>query len=433
MSWQRNLLTQAKAHNVSRETIKRFLSYGYLPQPKNLEFHALARQADDGEFDQIGYGGTRGQAKTHAVLCQMVMDDCIRYDGLKCLYLRKIQSSAKEQFSDLFDKILYHSDFTFTPSTKTLTIKNSNSKVIFGGFKDDNQLAALIGIEYDIVAIDDTTTIPNSPAKNHYDLIRGSLRSAKKGWVPRLYASSNPGGIGHLWYKSHFVDPKTRSPQTRYVHTKLGDNKFINKEYERYLKSLKGRLGQLWREGSWDVDTEGALWSYDLIAETRIARAPEMVTIVIGVDPSGSEDGDSQGIVVVGQCADYHTYILADYTLRGKVAIRFQAVIKAYNDWQADEVIAEKNYGGDMVKYSIAQTEGGKNIPVRVVTSSRGKRLRAEPLAVKFASGEAHVVGDLPELEAEMTTWKPGDPSPNRLDAAVFGADLSDTGGMAIA
>ena len=353
------LFQKAKSAGVPAETLSRFLSYGYLPQPKNLEFHAIARQADGGEFDQIGYGGTRGQGKTHAILCQVAYDDCQRFAGLKGLYLRKIQGSATEQFNDLKSGILTHPDFSnYTPSTRTLKMKNG-SMIKLGGYKDKNQIANYIGIEYDWIVIEDATTIPEST----YDEIRGSLRTSRPDWNPRIYVAANPGGIGHVWYKRRFVDSRTRDQSTRYIHTKLGDNAFINDGYVKYLQSLKGRLGQLWREGSWDVDIDGALWTYDLIDETRVMRAPDLTRIVVGVDPSGSEKGDAQGIIVAAKGIDGHVYILADATLKGRVDARYKRVVKVFQDWKANKIIAEKNYGGDTIAYAIKQTEGGEVYP----------------------------------------------------------------------
>lgn len=229
----------------------RFLTAGYVPQAKQLEFHAAARECDrqDGP-EMIGYGGTRGQAKTHAILAQVAMDDCQRFPGLKVLYLRKIQASAGEQLEDLVNKLLVAIAHLYN-STKGRVKFPNDSGIIIGGFKDEKDIDKYIGIEYDLIIIEDATTL----TKIKIDQIRGSLRTSKEGWRPRIYMATNPGGVGHAWFKKMFVDPWTahRQTLTRFIHTTMGDNVFINEGYARYLNSLTGWLRRAWRDGDFTI------------------------------------------------------------------------------------------------------------------------------------------------------------------------------------
>lgn len=186
------------------------------------------------------------------------------------------------------------------------------------------------------------------------------------------------------------------------------------------LMNLIG-LGSFRREAQHEVkDREGALWTSDMINATRVAqRAPRYKRVVVGVDPSGG--GTEIGIIGGGLRYDGHVEIFADSTQKGALGPRnwAGATVDLYEIEHADKVVGETNFGGDMVKANIAVV--APRIPFKPVHASRGKDVRAEPVSTQFSEGRVHIVGHLPELEAEMTGWVPGDPeSPNRLDAMVW-------------
>ena len=166
-------------------------------------------------------------------------------------------------------------------------------------------------------------------------------------------------------------------------------------------------------------DREGALWTQDLLNETRRGDHPPLKRVVVGVDPSGG--GDDIGIIVCGVGHDGHGYVLADYSQPGSLGPANWAhhVSEAYHDWEADKIVAEKNFGGDMVKSNIRGTH--PRLPVEMVSASRGKDVRAEPVASLYQENRAHHVGTLEALETEQRSWAPGDAdSPNRMDALVW-------------
>ena len=172
-------------------------------------------------------------------------------------------------------------------------------------------------------------------------------------------------------------------------------------------------------------DNPGALWHRDVIENLRVQKAPQMVRIVVGVDPavSGGEESDETGIIVDGIAANGHGYTLADYTLRGSPLEWARAVVRAFNDWKADRVIGEVNNGGDLVEMNLRQVD--RNIPFKSVHATRGKAIRAEPIAALYEQGKWHHVGAFPQLEDQLTEWMPNEPnqkSPDRLDAHVWAA-----------
>lgn len=195
------------------------------------------------------------------------------------------------------------------------------------------------------------------------------------------------------------------------------------------LKRYEGtRLGKQEIEGLVLDDVEGALWSASLIDQWRVKRAdlvPELATKIIAVDPSGSEGGDHCGIVIVGLARQRdaagrpHVYVLGDYSVQNRPAVWGAAVAGLYHKHGCDLVVGETNFGGLLVVDTIKVRD--PSIRVEKVTATRGKRVRAEPVATLYETGQAHHVGVLTELEEQMCTWTPLDPtSPDRMDALVW-------------
>jgi phage terminase large subunit-like protein len=189
-------------------------------------------------------------------------------------------------------------------------------------------------------------------------------------------------------------------------------------------------------------DVEGALWTRTMIDAVRIAMpsgwqkeerlrdewGAKMQKVVVAVDPNttSGESADAAGIVVVGLGFDQLGYVLDDRTQRGGPKAWAATSVDSYHDWDADRIVAESNNGGEMVALTIKGFD--PTVPVRLVTASRGKRTRAEPIAALYVTDEEHDkqstirhVGNFPELEEEMATWTPADESPNRMDAVVWG------------
>ena len=173
-----------------------------------------------------------------------------------------------------------------------------------------------------------------------------------------------------------------------------------------------------------DIDeVPGALWTRELIDGCRVVKHPDLVRIVVGVDPTGSL-GNETGIVVAGRGKNGHGYVLDDRSMLGTPGEWADAVITAYNRNKADIIVAEVNYGGDMVESNIMGIADATNQVCRYknVHASRGKAVRAEPIVARYEKGIIHHVGEFPDLEDEMVTWVPGESknSPNRIDALVW-------------
>lgn len=192
---------------------------------------------------------------------------------------------------------------------------------------------------------------------------------------------------------------------------------------EEIITSYEGtRLGQQEIYAQMLEDNPDALWNYDSMIEAHRAPRPNnLLRIVVAVDPeaSSSEEAAETGIIVVGLGIDRHGYVLADYTVRGTPSVWGAAVAQAYHDWDADMIVGEVNNGGEMVGYVIQTVDS--RLPFSAVRATRGKLLRAEPVSSLYERGMVHHVGAFRELEDQMTQWTPGDKSPDRLDALVWG------------
>lgn len=193
------------------------------------------------------------------------------------------------------------------------------------------------------------------------------------------------------------------------------------------------RLGRQELYGEYLDDNPGALWQRANIDEHRrgITTLPDLVRIVVAVDPAGTanEESDHTGIVVAGRDSDGHFWVLADLTLKASPDGWARAAVNAFHQYKADRIVAEVNFGADMVESTIRHVE--RNVPYTKVTASRGKKIRAEPISALYEQGRVHHVGGLPDLEDEMISWTPdADWSPNRVDALVWAiTDLADISG----
>ena len=151
-------------------------------------------------------------------------------------------------------------------------------------------------------------------------------------------------------------------------------------------------------------------------------EAPALFRIAVGVDPPGTT-GEC-GIVIAGAANianKTHGFVLADRSMAGKPHKWGTMVVNSYNDFGADRIIGETNFGGDMVENTIRTVPKGALVPYKSVRASRGKQIRAEPIASLYERGFIHHCGTFDHLEDQLTNWVPGTgKSPDRLDALVW-------------
>jgi len=190
--------------------------------------------------------------------------------------------------------------------------------------------------------------------------------------------------------------------------------------YKRVVRKYEGTtLGRQELHAELLEDRQGALWRRaEMIDAHRVVTHPSLVRLVVGVDPPGGVT--ECGIVAAGLGMDGHGYVVEDGSLAGSPQTWGEAVVTVYHHNAAGRVLGESNFGGDMVESTIRMVD--PTIAYMPVRASRGKAVRAEPVAALYEQGRVHHVGQFAALEDEMCNWVPGETteSPNRLDALVW-------------
>jgi hypothetical protein len=221
-------------------------------------------------------------------------------------------------------------------------------------------------------------------------------------------------------FKAHKDDPRWLC-----MHFTSRENPNISQEG---IREVSADLTQLaYRQEILAEDIEevpGALWKYKIIDDLRVAEIPRealpLVRIVVGIDPSGSSTNEA-GVVAAAKGRDGHGYVLADKSLLATTPRAWaQAACSVYHELQADRIVAERNFGGDMVLEVIRTVDD--MVSYKDVIASRGKQVRAEPIFALYEKGIVHHVGVFERMEEEMCSWVPQETrkSPNRMDALTW-------------
>ncbi len=211
-------------------------------------------------------------------------------------------------------------------------------------------------------------------------------------------------------------------------HAETSDNPYLNEDRKAALYDLYDgtSLGAQELGGRLLDEVEGAFWTYAMIDQDRLRVVPNTLDrVVVGVDPPGG--ATEAGIVVAARVNDCpcggarmpHAVVLADYSTAGSPDKWGRRAVQAFTDTTADRIVGEVNYGGDMVRHVIRTVDG--SVPYADVRATRGKAIRAEPIAALYEQHRIHHVGVFPQLEEEQTAWTPDETwSPNRMDALVW-------------
>lgn len=212
------------------------------------------------------------------------------------------------------------------------------------------------------------------------------------------------------------------------------DNPYLDEGFRTRLDRMYGGTTKGRQEIGGELldEVDGAPWKRAWIDKHRWKKPdkPPLGQVVVGVDPQGSAETGTTGIVAAGRtvgscpCGEHqdrlpHAFVLADESLAATPDGWARRAVAVYELQEADHFAAERNFGGDMVESTIRTV--WPSAPIHLPTASRGKVIRAEPVAALYEQGRVHHIGAFPELEDEMTTWTVEEPwSPNRLDALVW-------------
>ena len=300
----------------------------------------------------------------------------------------------------------------FEPSKRKITWKNGAVAHLYSADEPER----LRGPEHDLAWCDEAAVWRYPSA---WDTLQLGLRI---GAHPRTLVTTTPK---HTRLIRDLV--KREGDDVRITRGRTSENAanlakpFLSQVLSRYQGT---RLARQELDGELLEDVVGAMWSRDLLDACRVVAAPQLTRVVVAVDPSGGGE-DEAGIVVCGLGSDGRGYVLADLSGRMGSTEWARVAVRAYHANSADRIVAEGNFGGDMVEATLRSVD--PSVSFKKVIASRGKLVRAEPVAALFEQRRCHIVGSLAQLEDELCSFTAGFDaksagfSPGRLDAMVWG------------
>ncbi len=362
------------------------------------------------------YGG-RGSAKSHSIATALLIKGGESRKRILCA--REVQNSIKDSVKQLLDdKIEAHGMGAFYKSLDQEIRGRNGTKFIFAGLGKltTDQLKSMEGV--DILWIEEAQTISG----NSLEIITPTIRKPGS----EIWASWNPRNAGDP------IDQMFRGPtppeNAIIRRVNYDDNPFFTDVLEgerRHTEISKpGRYGHIWL-GEYEPAVEGAIWDRKNLHEHRRTESPTLNRIVVAVDPAvtNTDKSNDHGIVAAGTGEDGRGYVLEDVSKGGTPKQWAKRAIALYDRLEADAIVVETNQGGDMVKNTLESVR--KGIRIIEVRASRGKHVRAEPIASLYELGKVSHVGTFTELENQMCAmtvagYEGDDDSPDRCDALVW-------------
>lgn len=295
----------------------------------------------------------------------------------------------------------------YNPSKRLLTFPNGSIILLFSA-DEPNRLR---GLQHHWAVCDELASWRYPDA---FDQLMLGLRLGQN---PRVAIATTPRPTTLI--KTLLKDPTCHVTRgSTYENAANLAKPFMDAIVRRYEGT---RLGRQELKGEVLDDVLGALWRRGNIDDNRVTAFPDLVRVCVGIDPAASanEGSDETGVIVGGVDSAGHGYVLDDVSLIASPPEWAKQAIAAYHRHRADRMIAETNNGGDMVEHTIRMVE--PNVSFKQVRASRGKAVRAEPVAALYEQGRIHHVGTFAELEDQLCGWTPdSSDSPDRLDALVW-------------
>lgn len=362
------------------------------------------------------YYGGRGAGKSFAFATALVLRAVQR--PLRVLCAREVQKSIRHSVKQLLDDRIAALGCTACYTSLRDEIRGVNgSKFLFSGLQDASvdQLKSFEGV--DILWVEEAQTI----SARSLEVIVPTIRKAGS----ELWFSWNP---------RHASDPVDRLfrgetvPEDAIIRgVGYEDNPYFSDELEAERlfdrQARRERYGHVWL-GDYEPAAVGAIWDRAVLHENRRKEPPELGRILVAVDPavSAEKGSDEHGIIVGGLGSDRRGYVIDDLTTTGPPRKWAERAIAGFDRYQADAIVIETNQGGDMVRHTLESVRPG--LPIVEVRATRGKHVRAEPIAALYALGRVSHVGTFTELEDQMCRMTAagyeGTGSPDRCDAMVW-------------
>lgn len=378
------------------------------------------------------FGGSRS-GKTF-ILVYAILVRALRAAGSRHAILRLHGNSVRQSvLLDTLPKVakLAFPGLKFKESRQDQFVRLPNhSEIWFAGVDGEERVDKILGKEFATIYFNECSEIGYEAVNTV--LTRLAQRTALRN---RAYFDCNPTGKSHWSYKL-FVEKRDPVsglalpfPQN-YASMQLNPAENRENLPEGYLEETLAGLSERQRlrflEGRWLDDFAGALWTQEMIERDRVEAPPEeFERIIVGVDPavSSGRDADETGIVTVARGRNRHFYVLSDASMTGRPTEWAGRAVAEYHRFHADRIAGEVNNGGDLIETVLRSIDA--DVSFRAVRAMRGKIERAEPVAALYEQRRVHHLGRFPELEEQMTTFRPesGD-SPDRLDALVWAVTM---------
>lgn len=402
-------------------------------QQKALEIIAA------GSRNVMLFGGSRS-GKTFLLCCVLVIR-ALRAPGSRHAVIRRYANAVRTSIgADTLPKVLkarFKDNIRYEyRKTEGVFSFGNGSEIWLIGLDDSDRADKILGKEF-------ATLYFNECSELDYSSVQIALTRLAQ-HIPPLNAKAlfdcNPPGKKHWTYRVFIEknDPADHLPLKNpddYAAMRINplDNAVnLPPGYiENTLAGLPRRQRERFLEGKFLDEVEGALWKRNMIDPARIINPPDFQRIVIGVDPAvtSGDASDNTGIVAAALGCDGDYYVIADNSMHGTPLEWAKAVISLYHRLGADRVTGEVNNGGDLIEALLRKFD--PDVSFRPVRASRGKLIRAEPVAALYEKGKVHHVGEFPLLEEEMISFSPGNAkhSPDRMDALVWAlTELADSG-----
>jgi len=379
---------------------------------------------EDKPWDSFIYMAGRGAGKTRAAV-EWLSWEAIRQPESRWAIIAPTMSDAKhtciEGESGLFAALdRYEVRYDYLRSANKITLENGAQFFLYSGEEPDR----LRGPQFHGAWCDELGAYSKPEI---YDLLLPAMRL---GAHPQLMITTTPKQTSLMRELINIPSPgRVIRRGTTFDNKANLPASMIENLRARFDGTKKGRQ-ELY--GELLDNYEEALFFRSHIDENRldeISGQQPWYRVVVGVDPANTSNPDSAltGIIVVGVSIDRHYYVLEDGSLRGQPDIWGQRAIELATKYKADAIVLESNSGGEMVEAVIKNLD--RRVKTRLVRASKGKDIRAEPIAALYATKKVHHVGPLPELEDQMCNWLPNErgPSPDRMDALVWAiTDLTE-------
>lgn len=407
--------------------------YTFINSPEVLPWREIARPEQlmpEGEWLTWAFIAGRGAGKTRSA-AEAVLEIAKEPD-LRIALVGRIPSDVRDVMIEGESGLLacakrINLELEYIPSKGRLNFPNGTVAYTYSA----EVPAKLRGPQHHFAWADELSSWYDAPKGDAVDTAWNNLMlGLRLGSNPRVIVTTTPKP--NLLTRTILKRPTTKTT-TGSTYDNLGN--LAPAFREQVLATYEGtRIGRQELLGELLEDVEGALWS-NAILEKALWRdpLPDMQRVIVAVDPSGgdAEGNDEQGIVVAGIGVDGYYYVLADRSCKLTPQGWASRAVGAFNEFNADKLVAEKNYGGDMVQAIIKTID--PNISFKMVTASRGKVQRAEPVAALYEQGKVRHVAGMELLESQMTSWTPADgTSPDRMDALVWALTELSQGRKAI-